>query len=85
VNRYCHDCHLDTHWPGECPKRLPLDANVKKVDKKIDAAVKRAKSKKRDAHVTVTPKSREKHCATCRCFPMTHAERQKAYRDRSKE
>ncbi len=25
-----------------------------------------------------------KHCPTCHCFPMTAAERQKAYRDRHK-
>ncbi len=25
-----------------------------------------------------------KHCRTCRCFPMTAAERQKAYRERHK-
>ncbi len=26
----------------------------------------------------------KKHCKTCRCFPMTAAERQKAYRERHK-
>jgi len=26
----------------------------------------------------------DKHCRTCRCFPMTAAERQKAYRERHK-
>ncbi len=26
-----------------------------------------------------------KHCKTCRCFPMTAAERQKAYRERHKK
>ncbi len=28
--------------------------------------------------------STRKHCPTCRCYPMTAAERQKAYRERHK-
>jgi hypothetical protein len=27
---------------------------------------------------------KQRHCPTCRCFPMTAAERQKAYRERHK-
>lgn len=32
----------------------------------------------------IPPNMKQRHCSTCRCFPMTAAERQKAYRERHK-
>jgi hypothetical protein len=47
-----------------------------------------ARLHKPSAHAGITAKSTVlgtlKHCSTCRCFPMTAAERQKAYRERHK-
>ncbi len=54
------------------PKSEPVKIRVEKVEK--------AKFSMEKSTVLGTLK----HCRTCRCFPMTAAERQKAYRERHK-
>ncbi len=50
---------------------------------KEDAELGRRKAMPIAAEINHTWETR-KHCKTCRCFPMTAAERQKAYRERHK-
>jgi len=96
---YCYDCRK-AHWAADCPKRNPPKsvtqpvtiATVQTVTPPVTKTVKAGEIWDRYQRTGEVPSSeklnetwkRRRHCPTCRCHPMTNAERQKAYRERHK-
>jgi len=81
---YCYDCRK-AHWAADCPKRNPPKTVTQSVTlPPVQTVMQRNGNTMPSSEKLNETWKKRRHCPTCRCHPMTNAERQRVYRARHK-